>query len=432
MTSSILIKNVNIIPMPGSGILYNYNVVIEGVRIKRIFPNQKQNNEKFAGHTINGTKKFLIPGLFDMHVHLDSNSFLSLFLMNGITAIREVGSIRKDIFQLRNQVNSGKIIGPRMFIAGPILEGDPPFWQGFKNLRTITEAEKTVIELKKRDVDFIKVYDTLNPKVYRSIIKTAHKLGIKVTGHIPSSIDIFTALSMGQDCFEHINTVGDSILKIIWTKKKDQWLINKIAFDSQKLKMLLEQLSIKKVAVCPTLVFFEKYARLAMYKKLLNSPNMKYMPKHYSSIDWNPAHPKSSPNIQGKTPQWFQNAGIIAKQTLKLLPMLQKKGVVLLAGSDTPNPFVIPGFSLIEELKLLVSAGLKPYQAIESATHNAAKFINALSDLGTIEEGKIANLVLLNKNPLEDIDNIHSAEIVILNGSYFFCKDIKKKMAVYL
>ena len=164
-----------------------------------------------------------------------------------------------------------------------------------------------------------------------------------------------------------------------------------------------------------------------MYKKLLSSQDMKYMPKHYGFIDWNPSHPKSSQNIRGKIPQWFRNAGIIAKQMSKLIPMFQKKGVVLLAGSDTPNPFVIPGFSLIEELQLLVSAGLKPYQALESATYNAAKFIDVLSDLGTIEEGKIANLVLLKKNPLKNIYNVRSTEIVILNGTYFFRKDLEKK-----
>jgi imidazolonepropionase-like amidohydrolase len=427
MAPPILIKNVNIIPMPGSRILHGYDVIIEGTRIKQVLHSRKQERGKFTGRVINGMGKFLIPGLFDMHVHLESKSFFPLFLMNGITTIREVGSTRKGIFQLRDKVNSGKIIGPRMFIAGPILEGDPPFWQGFKNLRTTAEAEEAVKELKKKGADFIKVYETLAPRVYKTILKTAHKLGLNVTGHIPSSMDMFTALRAGQDCFEHIDTLGNSIFKITWKKKKDQWVIGKVKLNHQKLMMLLGQLSIKKSAVCPTLVFFEKYTKLATYKKFLGSQEMKYMPKHYGSVIWNPSHPKSSINIRGKTPQWFRNAGSIAKPMLKIIPLLQKRDIVLLAGSDTPNPFVVPGFSLIEELRLLVLAGLKPFQALEAATYNAAKFLDVLSDLGTVEEGKIANLVLLHKNPLQKISHIQSIEGVILNSTYFSSKDLRKK-----
>lgn len=432
MVSPTLIKNVNIIPMPGPRILRGYDVVIEGARIKQIFHSRKQKNEKFTGRVINGTGKFLIPGLFDMHVHLESKSFLPLFLMNGVTAIREVGSTRKDIFRFRDQVNLGKIIGPRMFIAGPILEGSPPFWKGFRSLRTTTEAATAVKELKREGVDFIKVYDTLSPAVYRMILKTAHKLGLNVVGHIPSSIDIFTALRAGQDCFEHIDTLGNSIFKITWKKNKDEWMIEKIKLDYAKLTILLKQLSIKKSAVCPTLVFFEKYAKLAMYGKLLGSQEMKHIPEYYGSVIWNPSHPKSSANIKGKTPQWFRNAGIIAKPMLKLIPLLQKRGVLILAGSDTPNPFAIPGFSLIEELELLVKAGLTPSQVLKTATYNPAKFLNMLSDLGTIEEGKIANLVLLNKSPLKKVSYIRSIEGVILNGAYFSHKELGKKKTVSL
>ncbi len=427
MAFPTLIKNVNIIPMRGSRILHNYNVVLEGTRIKHIFPHRMQKNDTFAGYIINGTGKFLIPGFFDMHVHLRSVSFFPLFLMNGVTAIREVGSTRKDIFHLRDQVNSGKIIGPRMFIAGPILEGDPSFWQGSKKLRTIVEAKKVVKELKGKKVDFVKVYETLAPEVYKVILQTAHGLGLNVTGHIPSSVSIFEALRVGQDCFEHIDTLGNSIFKITWVRKRDQWLVGRIKLDHQKLRMLLGQLSAQKSAVCPTLVFFEKYAKLAIYEKLLDMQEVKYLPKYYSSLDWNPSHPKSSANIQGKTPQWFRNAGTIEKPMRKLIPLLQKRGILLLAGSDTPNPFVIPGFSLIKELELLVKAGLTPLQALKTATYNAAKLLNILSDFGTIEEGKIANLVLLKQNPLLRISAVKKIEGVFLSGRYFQKNKLKKK-----
>lgn len=419
MKKITVIQNVSIIPMPGNRILKNRNVFIWDNKIEKITAGKKlQKNIYEEVRIINGEGKFLIPGLFDMHVHLESKNFFPLFLMNGVTAIRDVGNTKKDIFQLRDQVNSGEILGPQMFVAGPILEGHPPFWQGFKNLRTTTQAKKAVEELKKKGADFIKVYETLTPEVYKMILRTARKFGLTVTGHIPSSIDIFKAIRAGQNCFEHIATLGNSIFKITWRKKENKWLVENIKPNHQKLEILLKQLSKTKSVICPTLVFFEKYAKLATYQKLLNLKEIKYMPKYYSSIGWNPSHPKSFANIKGKTSQWFRNSGIVTKSMYKMIPLLQKKGVLLLAGSDTPNPFVVPGFSLIEELELLVKAGLAPFQALQTATYNPAKFLSVLSDFGTIEEGKIANMVILNKNPLKNISNIKSIEGVFLNGNY--------------
>jgi imidazolonepropionase-like amidohydrolase len=435
MASPILFKNVNIIPMPGPRILQGYDVVIEGARIKRIFLSRKQKNDKFAGRVINGKGKFLIPGLFDMHAHLHSQTFLPLFLQYGITAIRETGSYKKEIFSLRDKVNSGKVLGPRMYICGPILEGDPPLWKGFRVVRNKKEGRVAVRELKRQGVDFIKVYDTLKPEVYGAILEEAHKQGLKVTGHLPRSISIIKAIKMGQDGFEHMSSIRRYISKTIsvnanlknypgWRKFID------VKINRTKLKKLGSVLERSNIFLCPTLVLNSKMSQLADYPKLKQSKEARLLPKYYREIHWNPKHPKSSTNIRGRSYLYFNNLGFSHNRIRHILPFLQKRSTIL-AGSDTPNPFVVPGVSLAEELELLVNSGLKPYQALEAATYNAALSLDALSDFGTIEEGKTANFVFLQKNPLQKISGIRSVEGVIVNGTYFSRKDLRKKAKVF-
>ena len=429
MPHPLLIKNVGIIPMPGPKVLHNYDVVIEESKIARIVPAQKWANFP-RKHILNGQGKFLIPGLFDMHAHLHSKTFLSLFLQYGITTIRETGSYEKGIFSLRDKVNSGKVLGPRMYICGPILEGDPPFWKGFRIVRNKKEGRVAVQELKQQGVDFIKVYQTLKPEVYGTILQEAHKLGLKVTGHLPKSINIAEALKMGQDGFEHMGDVSDYVGTIVsvpanledypgWEKFVD------VKIDRMKLKKLGSLLEQTDASLCPTLVVDRKMSQLAEYSTLRNSKEARLLPNYYREVKWNPNHPKSSANIKGRPWLWWENFSLYYEKTRHLLSFLRGH-ITILTGSDTPNPFVIPGVSLLEELELLSDSGLKPYQAIEAATYNAAKWLNVENEFGTIEEGKIANLVLLKKNPFENISNIRSIAGIILNGRYFSHRDFSK------
>ncbi|MBI4138464.1 MAG: amidohydrolase family protein [Candidatus Wildermuthbacteria bacterium] len=423
MTSSILIKHVNIIPMPGPRVLRGYDVLIEGARVTKIFPSRDQKNEKFAGRVINGTGKFLIPGLFDMHAHLESKDFLSLFLQCGVTAIREMGNSKKEIFLWRNQINAGKILGPRVFIAGPILEGDPPLWKGFRVVKNKKEGVSAVKELKRQGADFIKVYHTLKPEVHAAILREAHAQGLKVTGHIPESVGIKKAVEMGQDGFEHMSDVSAHIMgRLIAVDARlknypEYRRFIDVKIDRAKVKELGLSLKKRRVFLCPTLVVDKKLSQLADYSKLRHSKEAALLPDHYRNVEWSPNHSQSLAYIKGLPPLYFKNSGVVSERVRRILPFLWKHSIIL-AGSDTPNPFVIPGVSLFEELELLVDSGLQPHQALEAATYNAALFLDALSDLGTIQEGKIANLALLGKNPLKNISHIRSIEGVILNGAY--------------
>lgn len=420
--------------MPGNKILKKRHVVIRDDKIERITLKNLQllKNVYKGAQVIDGEGKFLMPGLFDAHVHLSSRSFFSLFLAHGITAIREVGSTKKDIFSLRDKVNAGTIQGPRMFIAGPILEGDPPFWKGFRIVQDKSKGRTAIKDLKRRGADFIKVYHTLKPEVYQVILDEAHKQNLKVTGHLPKSINVIDAIKMGQDGLEHMYDISTYVTTII---SKNAYLKNypkqkrfvEIKIDRSKLEKLGSILKRSNVSICPTLVVDKKISQLADYAKLKQSKEARYLPKHYREIDWNPKHPKSSINIRSFPPLYFKNLGLLYERTQYVLPFLQKCSNIL-AGSDTPNPFVVPGFSLLEELRLLVKAGLKPYQALECATYNPAKFLNVLPQLGTVEPGKLANLLLLRSNPLEHISNIDTIEGIFLNGRYLSKTILQKNM----
>lgn len=426
MEKTTIIQDVTVIPMPGPLILRHRNVVVKDDRIVAVShaPGLSKTRKGVVGvRMIDGRGKFLLPGFFDMHTHLNSRAFLSLFLMHGVTTIREMGNTRKDIFQLRDKVNSGRILGPRMFIAGPILEGNPPFWKGFWVVNTPREAGAAVTRLKRKGADFIKVYSTLKPDVYEAIVKTAHRLGMKVTGHIPDSLPILRALAINPNGIEHISTIGDRAFKLTWLNSgKVELQENRSA-----LRKILSEIKKNKVAICPTLVVNKKFAQLANYQKLAKDTTAAYLPSFYRETLWNPQHPRSLESIHGKSSLWFRNAGKITDRFTTLIPMIQRHDISILAGSDTANPFVIPGCSLLEELEFLVKAGLKPEQALETATYNAASFLGVLDELGTIEKGKIANFVLLRGNPLTRISHVHKIAGVMLNGRYFSRELLEKR-----
>lgn len=405
--------------MTGSDVWYGMDLAINKAQIETIQENFSENEED--DEIIDGTGKYLIPGLFDMHVHLESESHFPLFLMNGITGIREMGNPREDIFELKRKINTGELFGPRMYVCGPILEGDPPFWEDFKVVTTHDEAVQTVRELTNKGADFIKVYHTLDESTYKTIIDEAKRQNLPVTGHIPSELNIISAIHAGQYGIEHMYDIEGYTGSISTRDARDDEepgyeVFTDFTFDQKKLTELLDTMS-KKIFMCPTFVVHEQMAALADYETLKNSPEAQYLPPYYKDVDWNPSHPQSSTNINGLPPLFFKNLGVIHEASKALVKQLAAHST-LLAGTDSPNPFVVPGFSLLQELELLVENGLSAYQALETATCNGAQFLNVSKELGTIEPGKIANLVLLDKNPLEDITALRQNQGTVLNGEF--------------
>lgn len=419
MSNTTVVKNISVINMIEEHVLTAQDVVIYGSKIAKIAPSGslKPNEDALI---LDGSDKYLLPGLFDMHAHVNEKRFLSLFLMNGVTAVRDLGNTDDNIFQLKADLHSGKTLGPRLFVSGKILEGDPPFWEGFEVIKTSAEAIDAVRKLKSKNADQIKVYHTLSPELHSTIIREAHKLGMKVTGHVPRDLTPVQALEAGQDGIEHLSSISGYAGSVTHEKTKDPdyegWSeFTGYAIKKHELQKLINACKKYHAYFCPTIIVGKQISALADYESLAKSVDTNFTDARHIRENWNPNQENASANIKGVRPLWFKNYGVVEEGSRKLVPYMAE-GATILAGSDTPNPFVVPGFSLHAELEALVSAGLSNYQALKAATINPARWLNVESELGTIEEGKIANLLVLNKNPLKDISNTNSIEVVLLNG----------------
>lgn len=428
MQSDLVIKNVTLIPMPGETLKTSVDVSVSNSKISSI---QNTGNDIDAKTVIDGTDKFLIPGLFDMHVHCHDDSFFPLFLANGVTAIRDTGNDQENIFERKQKVNSGQVLGPRMYIAGPIIEGEPPLWDGFKVVTDEEQARKAVQELKAKGVDFIKVYHTLPKNLLEAVLNEAKKQELTTTGHLSEEVGLIEALELGQNGIEHMDDITTRVSKIksreATSKEYEGWRVfTDIIIDQAKVAELQTALKQHGTYICPTLILSDKMSRLSDYANLRREYGVDYLVS-YADIDWNPSHPESAPSIRNLKPLYFDNYRLIHQANMQLLNSLTFDDNIL-AGSDTPNPFLVPGFSLLDELELLVEAGLKPHQALEAATYNAAKSLGSLHELGSIAENKIANMALLNSNPLDNISAVRAIVGIVLNGDYLPNNELQNKL----
>lgn len=420
MPKQTILANVNVVSMLEDKVLSKRDVVISGTNIVSITKADGKNRGDCK--VIDGSGKYVMPGLFDMHVHLDGGKYIPLFLMNGITCVRDLGSTDDSIFKLKRNIEEGRTIGPKLFVCGPILEGDPPLWDCFRVIKSQSTAIKVVHELRDKGVDFIKVYHTLPPDIYKVILRTARRLGLKVTGHIPNGLTPLDAIESGQTCIEHMLQITSYVGDVSWEKVTDPdyegWQrATKYEVDEDRFHKFLSALGQHQAYVCPTLIVERQIASLAKYDDLLETPGIGYISEAMAREEWNPAHKNAQGHIKGQRPLWFKNYGVFHKGSKKLIRQLVEHGT-LLAGTDTMNPFVIPGFSLSDELELLVESGLSPFQALCTATVNAARFLDVDDQLGTIEVGKTANIAVLDKNPLDVIGNVRTVNAIVLDGQY--------------
>lgn len=430
-----LIKDITVIPMDQEQQLPHRDVLIDNNSIESI--TISGSNNLFDGHLINGTGKFLLPGFWDNHAHVHNGEYFPLFLMNGITSVRDTGS-DSDIFELRRQIESDKILGPNLYICGPILEGNPSFWgDTFRIIKTEDEAAKTVKELKEKGADFIKVYHTLQTNLYKVVLKESAKLGMRVTGHIPITLSPVEALELGQNGIEHINSimwdnsVGEIIMKNTDLADYDDWYeFTGFKINKEKLNKLLKQLKKHRSFYCPTLIQQDRFSAIEFYQTLTSNPINKYIERTLVQESWNPNHKNADKTIKGLPALYFSNTGVVNNEAKKIIRQIADNCIIL-AGTDAPNPFVIPGFSLHDELELLYECGLSTYEVLKSATVNGAEFVNKLDKTGTVELGKTANLVILNANPIDDIRNSRTINAVILNGRYYDYNKLMSKVRIF-
>ena len=439
--NSIAITHVTVIDMTGAPPLADQTVLIKKERIAAVGPAGSISVPR-AARIVEGSGKFLIPGLADMHVHLTAAGepdgsrrfMIPLLVANGITTVRDMGGYLESLMPLRKEIEDGKRLGPRIVFAGPYLDGSPPSFEPSFVVTNRTQANEDVHQLAQRGVDFIKVQSILSRDGYFAIAEAARREHIAFEGHVPDQVTAAEAADAGQRSVEHLTNVlrgcsrdeAKLMREQFYVPAKKETLAQAHArvvrwqremlesFSQAKAEALIARFTAKDVWQAPTLVLLKHDAFPTLGDADVRSESEKYVPKT-TLENW---------KIGRAAQMRFVNDGesglrekLLAKSEA-LVAQMQKSGVHLLAGTDTPAPDVVAGFALHEELALLVEAGLTPLQALQAATSSAARFLGRQDDSGTVAAGKYADLVLLDANPLENIRNTRQIREVMVRGRY--------------
>ena len=435
---TLVITHVTVIDATGAPARPDMTVVITGDRITEMGKSNEIRPPKNV-KIVNATGKFLIPGLWDMHVHWYEKDYLPLFIANGVTGMRIMWGMSMH-HQWRKEIEAGQLLGPHMLIASPIVDGPKPIWPGSITVANASEARQAVIQAKRDRADFIKVYSLLPRDAYFAIADESKKQDIPFEGHVSISVSAEEASNAGQKSVEHLTGVlpacstraaellrssQAALAAIIAGQQPPVSAVHGAAsreweelaletYSPQKAEALFAKLKKNQTWQCPTLTVLRSTAFLDD-PSFTNDSRLKYMPRDIRA-SWDP---KTDFRLKTRTAEdWARSKKVFSKDA-EIVGAMQRAGVKILAGTDTLNPYCFPGFSLHDELGLLVKAGLSPMDALQAATLNPARFMGKEKDFGTVETGKIADLVLLDANPLNDIANTKRIDAVVLGGKFF-------------
>jgi len=447
---TLVIKNVSVVDVKNNKILNGRTIVIEGTRITIV--HQKPNIPKDAT-ILDGTGKYLIPGLWDMHVHTLRKERIPIyfpqFVANGITGIRDMSTPLQDFDQYKAAIEMNDIaVKPHFIIAcGPSIDGQNNARPGLSiPVKTPEEAKAAVDTLSNHGVDFIKVYSMLTRDAFLAVINEAKKKKLNVVGHVPAFVSSLEASQLGMKSMEHSYGIlencssNESVIRkeietaasnpngpaawagVVRTTDKAyaEYAANN-EFDKKKADILFSQFAKNGTWQCPTLVVRRSFAMMND-SNFANDKRTRYIPK-VDRDRWNPQtdlrnKDLSSEEIKQRKIRLREESGNVGR--------MKKAKVGILAGTDLGNPFIFPGFSLHDELELLVESGLSPFEALQTATINPARFFGMQDSVGTIESGKIADLILLNANPLENISSTKKIAAVIVNGKLYQRNDLDR------
>ncbi len=409
-------------------------VVVSGNRIVRV--GRDAALQLPAGvRTLDARGKYVIPGLWDMHVHATGpvldRLFLPVLAAHGVTGVRDMWGRFAWFDSVRAQVARGTLVAPRVVGSGHILDGAPAIWPGSTGVRDADEARRVVDSLAAGGAAFIKVYSRLSPDAFRAAAAQARARGLPFAGHVPSLVSVAEASDLGMRSIEHLQmlTQGCSrdedalraeLAAAVATARawdsasvvtRQQLRRTLDTYDAARCQALAARLRRNGTWMVPTLTVLRSVAFLDD-TSLAADARLAWIPRWFSAA-WNP---RTDFRFRALGPQdWALRKELFAAQQ-RLVTLLHRAGVSFLAGTDLSNPYIFPGFSLHEELRNLVAAGFSPLEALRAATLNPARFLGAADSLGAVRQGFVADLVVLDDNPLADIANTERVHAVVLNG----------------
>jgi imidazolonepropionase-like amidohydrolase len=392
--TAVAFVGVTVVPMDRERSLANQTVVVRDGRVAEIGPAGKVKVPAGA-LAVDGKGKYLMPGLAEMHGHLPhpkegeelSNRFLRLFVANGVTTVRGMFGFPNHP-ALRDRLARGEAVGPTLYVASPAMFGG--------QVKTPEQARALVAEHKKAGFDLIKVHEQLSPEVYDALVAAAREAKIPVAGHVPDAVGLERALAARQSSIEHL----DGYLEAIESDA-----------DIARLAAATRDAGVWNT---PTMGLYRTIFGSESTESLAARPEMRFVPK--SMVDGWAAQRAAQ---AGGIAQMGEEAKKIPALRDRMLKALADAGAKLLLGSDAPQVFSVPGFSLHREMRAMADAGLTPYQVLEAGTRNAAVYLGAEREFGTVEVGKRADLVLLDADPLADVANVARRSGVMLRGRWY-------------
>jgi imidazolonepropionase-like amidohydrolase len=419
--------NVNVVPMTSETVIRAQTVIITGDRIVTI-GNVEDTPFAEDAVVVDGTDRYLMPGLAEMHGHIpggttdDLERTLSLYVVNGVTTVRGMLGQRSHL-QLRKEIDNHEVLGPRLITSGPSLNG--------RSVNSTAAATGMVEAQYAAGYDFLKIHPGLTREEFDAMAAAANRLGMRFAGHVPEDVGVARALETGMASIDHLDGYMETLMRanddpsggvsgLFGVFIADQ-------ADESKIPQIAAATARAGVWNVPTESLFEHAASPAFDPGVMvHWPEMRYMTAAtverwaQSKLDlWSDANYKPD------------TAARAVELRHKLILALHKAGAGLLLGSDSPQIFNVPGFAIHRELEFLVEAGLTPFEALQTGTVNAARYFDKEDQLGNVQAGMIADLVLLDANPLEDISNSRRIHGVMVDGIWLSSQELQRILANY-
>jgi len=422
----LALVGVNVVPMDRERVVAGQTVLVKDGRIARVGP-VKEVPVPEGATRVDAAGKYLMPGLAEMHAHLPGGQapealverVLALFAINGVTTIRGMLGHPRHL-PLRARLEKGELLGPRLVTSGPSLNGN--------SVKSPEEGVRAVAEQKAAGYDFLKIHPGLSLASFDAIAAEAGRQGIRFAGHVPTEVGVLRALEARYATIDHADGYLEAMLKEgapVDAKQPTFFGLGLVEhLDEGKLQALVRKTVAAGVWVVPTQHLMELFTGPETGEELAKRPEVATVPAPIVE-NWKKQRTAflSDPELNPERARRF-----LAVRR-RLLRALHDGGAGLLLGSDAIQVFSVPGFSIPEELASLVRCGLTPYQAYVTGTRNVARFLGEEKDAGTVEEGKRADLLLLDRNPLQDVGNVKSPAGVVLRGRWLPRTELERRLA---
>ena len=443
--ADLLIRHATIVDVANARLIPDQAVASKGGTIVAVGRDAEVAKAWTAGRTIDGGNRFLIPGLWDMHVHFgggpalieENKALLPLYVAHGITTVRDAsGDLPTEVLAWRREIADGKLFGPSLLSSGPKIEGIKPVWKGTIETGSETDVDAAVTRLQGLGVDFAKITDsTLKPELFLYAVRKSRAAGLLVSGHIPLALTVDQAIDAGISSIEHIDYAVKAGVKDEAAiaadfaagriDRAESYRRLDAGFDPEVAMTAYRKLAAKGVFVTPTL----NGSRIIAYLDQDDHKSDDYLrligPGLRATYAWRVerAAKADATAIATRHAQFESDAAV--------LPILQEAGVTIMAGTDAGflNSFNYPGIALHQELALFVEKGLTPAEALASATRAGPAWFGKLDRYGAVETGKAADLVLLDRNPLEDIAATRTVRTVVMRGTAYDRAALDKMLA---